>query len=86
MKRRIAIRAPVGKGFWDPWSVEEIARAPQPKKTEFRKVCVICFSEIAEGAPTIQCPHCGAIGHQSCFEDWLSLRGTCPLCRRPITL
>ena len=82
MPRRIVVGKPVSKGFWDPWGAEEVLR--QPEK-ESRKVCVICLSEVHEGAPTLECPYCGAIGHKNCFDDWISMKGSCPLCRRPIT-
>ena len=85
MPRRVLIKEPVNKGFWDPWSAEEALRPPRREaRGEPRKVCVICYSEIEEGTPTMQCPHCGAIGHRNCFDEWVSLKGTCPLCKRPI--
>lgn len=85
MGRKVEVREPVGRGFWDPWAIEEVRRPPS-RSTEFKRICVICLSEIAERAPTIQCPHCGALGHHSCFEDWITLKGICPLCRRPLSL
>ncbi|MCS7136300.1 MAG: RING finger domain-containing protein [Nitrososphaerota archaeon] len=48
------------------------------------KVCPICTSEIDEGATTTTCPHCGTIGHKTCFESWLSIRNACPICKRPV--
>lgn len=86
MGRRIEVKEPVGRGFWDPWSVEEVRRTPPSRRQELKKICVICLSEISEGAPTLQCPHCGALGHHSCFGDWIALKGKCPLCRRSLSL
>lgn len=48
------------------------------------KVCPICTSEIHEGMLTMKCPHCGVIGHFSCFDNWLKIRNACPICKRPI--
>lgn len=87
MPKRIVLGKPVSVGFWDPWSVEETIKKPKPREEPREEnFCVICLSKIEEGAPTIQCPHCGAIGHRSCFEEWIRLKGACPLCKRPITL
>ncbi|MCF8885551.1 MAG: RING finger domain-containing protein [Nitrososphaerota archaeon] len=84
--KRIKIGKPICRGFWNPWSVEEIKKTPViPPKPEARQVCVICLSEIGEGASTTECPYCGAIGHKNCFDEWIVLRGKCPLCRKILT-
>ncbi|MCS6785286.1 MAG: hypothetical protein NZ921_03635 [Candidatus Caldarchaeum sp.] len=65
----------VNAGFWNPFEEEK----PRPKPDS----CVICGLEIVN-EKTYSCPHCGAVGHMSCFDDWLVVRQTCPLCRRPL--
>lgn len=84
--KRIKIGEPVGKGFWNPWAVEEVKKVTPHPKLETKHICVVCLSEISKGAPIIECPYCGAIGHENCFEDWIAMKNRCPLCRRPITL
>ncbi|MCS7125858.1 MAG: hypothetical protein NZ929_02985 [Aigarchaeota archaeon] len=86
MVRRIRVTRPVNSGFWDPWSVEEVKKTTPMPKLEAKRVCVICLSEISEGAAMIECPYCGALGHENCFEEWITMKGKCPLCRRTITL
>lgn len=66
----------VNTGFWNPFEEEE---APKPKTEN----CVICGLEM-EGARTYSCPHCNVMGHASCWDDWLHIRKTCPLCRRVV--
>jgi uncharacterized paraquat-inducible protein A len=75
---RIVVRVET-VGYWDPFEMEE-ARPPKPEKSEN---CVICGLELGDGK-TYSCPHCGCIGHSDCFDDWLLLRKTCPLCRRAV--
>ncbi|MEM0440644.1 MAG: RING finger domain-containing protein [Candidatus Caldarchaeum sp.] len=68
---KIVIRT-VNAGFWNPFEEREKPKA---------ETCVICGLELAN-EKTYSCPHCGAIGHLSCFDDWLVVKQTCPLCRR----
>jgi E3 ubiquitin-protein ligase DOA10 len=83
---RIKVGKPVNSGFWNPWAIEEVEKTPPPPpKLETKRICVVCLSEVSEGAPIIECPYCGAIGHENCFEDWITIKGRCPLCRRPLT-
>ncbi|MEN2975281.1 MAG: RING finger domain-containing protein [Candidatus Caldarchaeales archaeon] len=86
MEKRIRVGRPISGGFWDPWAVEEVRKSTPLPKLEAKRICVICLSEISEGASIIECPYCSAIGHENCFEDWVTLKGKCPLCRRAITL
>ena len=65
----------VNTGYWDPFGEEK----PKPKPDN----CVICGLELEDGR-TYSCPHCGAVGHSACWDDWLLIRKTCPLCRRVI--
>ncbi len=65
----------VNAGFWDPF--EEVKT-----KTKIN-YCVICGLELLD-EKTYNCPHCDAVGHMSCFDDWLLIRKACPLCRRTI--
>lgn len=66
----------VNAGFWNPFEDEDRTK----QKLNF---CVICGLEISN-EKTYSCPHCGSVGHMSCFDDWLLIRKSCPLCRRPI--
>ena len=49
-----------------------------------QRICPVCTSEVADDAPTITCPHCGTVGHRHCLENWLSIRNSCPICKRPM--
>jgi uncharacterized protein (DUF983 family) len=71
---RLVIRE-VNAGFWNPFEEPK----PKPKQEN----CVICGLEMGN-EKTYSCPHCGAVGHMSCFDDWLVVKQTCPLCRRPL--
>jgi len=72
---KIVIRE-VNAGFWNPF--EEML-----EKKQKTGQCVICGLELLNDK-TYSCPHCEAVGHMTCFDDWLLIRKTCPLCRRPI--
>ncbi|MEM1945089.1 MAG: RING-H2 finger protein [Nitrososphaerota archaeon] len=67
-------------GFWNPY---ETSQPTQQHLSEKAESCVICGLELGDGQ-TYSCPHCGCIGHSACFDDWLLVRKTCPLCRRGI--
>ncbi|MDW8084124.1 MAG: RING finger domain-containing protein [Candidatus Caldarchaeum sp.] len=69
-------------GFWNPF--EEPKPRPEEEKLKQRtEFCVICGLELMN-EKTYSCPHCGALGHMSCFDDWLVVKQTCPLCRRQL--
>ncbi len=76
---KIVVRAET-IGFWDPFETEK----EQQPKLEKADNCVICGLELSD-SKTYSCPHCGCIGHSGCFDDWLLIRKTCPLCRRAIS-
>ncbi|MDW7977829.1 MAG: RING finger domain-containing protein [Candidatus Caldarchaeum sp.] len=66
----------VNAGYWNPF--ETVA-----EKKQKASLCVICGLELLNDK-TYNCPHCEAVGHMNCFDDWLSIKKSCPLCRRPI--
>lgn len=74
---KIVVRT-ISLGYWNPYETTE---TPPPK--EKVESCIICGLELGE-SKTYSCPHCGCIGHSDCFDDWLLVRKTCPLCRRGI--
>ena len=44
--------------------------------------CCICF----ESANTVPVPCCNGVMHYACWNRWMQLNPTCPLCRRPQSL
>jgi len=47
--------------------------------------CVICNLIIEEDDPIETCPECGAIGHRAHFHEWVHVKGTCPICKKPLS-
>ncbi|MHA1278853.1 MAG: zinc ribbon domain-containing protein [Candidatus Helarchaeota archaeon] len=47
--------------------------------------CVVCNLVIEEDEPIETCPECGAIGHRAHFREWVHVKGTCPICKKPLT-
>ncbi|GBC68888.1 hypothetical protein HRbin01_00576 [archaeon HR01] len=78
---RIVVRTEV-VGFWDPFRKEEKPKEERPKEEKL-ETCVICGLEMVGGG-RYTCPHCGCVGHSTCFDGWLMIKKTCPLCRRVI--
>ncbi|KAG0462218.1 hypothetical protein HPP92_020694 [Vanilla planifolia] len=49
-----------------------------------RFCCSVCLQDVQVGE-TVRClPYCGHIFHLPCIDGWLSIHGSCPLCRRDI--
>lgn len=42
--------------------------------------CSICRLSVAFGENTATCPECGSIFHQGHLEEWLKIKGNCPVC------
>lgn len=59
----------------------ESRRLPNPSDVH----CAICLSEYEakEGLRTI--PECNHYFHVECIDEWLRMKGTCPLCRNSPT-
>jgi len=43
-------------------------------------VCSICYEPIPVGE-AVRCANCDAVFHRGCIEAWISLNGTCPICK-----
>jgi len=72
--RKIVIEKEESAGYWD-------LRFRKPEA----RICPVCSTEIEEGAPVFECPHCGNIMHRRCVQPWIESRGTCPICKRPLS-
>jgi len=46
--------------------------------------CSICMEAFQDGECVRELPMCGHIFHSECIDEWLSLNGSCPICRRDI--
>ncbi|MHA2233580.1 MAG: RING finger protein, partial [Candidatus Hodarchaeales archaeon] len=42
--------------------------------------CSICRLSVAFEENTATCPECGSIFHQGHLEEWLKIKGNCPVC------
>ncbi|MFX0117144.1 MAG: RING finger domain-containing protein, partial [Candidatus Hodarchaeota archaeon] len=45
--------------------------------------CSICRLSMDFGENTATCPECGSIFHQGHLEEWLKIKGSCPVCSHP---
>ena len=68
--REMVVHAPVA----DVQCATEYKEAPT--------ICSICLSQLFASDMTKEL-HCGHAYHSSCLDQWLRLRGVCPLCQRP---
>ena len=47
--------------------------------------CVVCNLIIDEDEPIETCPECGAVGHRAHFREWVHVKGSCPICKKPLS-
>ncbi|MEM0329057.1 MAG: RING finger domain-containing protein [Nitrososphaerota archaeon] len=73
--KRIILAEEKKAGEWDLEFEEE-------KKPD---ICPVCSAEIYEGVPVFECPFCGNKMHARCVQPWIDERGTCPICKRPLS-
>ncbi|MFX1251027.1 MAG: hypothetical protein ACFFCZ_05425 [Promethearchaeota archaeon] len=48
--------------------------------------CSVCKMKINGPEDHYVCPHCAAPAHYSHLAEWVKIRGTCPVCRKTISL
>ncbi|OYT67885.1 MAG: hypothetical protein B6U65_01680 [Candidatus Wolframiiraptor sp. EX4484-121] len=68
-----APRAPAGTG-------RRVTTRILPAPDLEEAVCSICYEPIPVGE-AMRCANCDAVFHRGCIEAWLSLNGTCPICK-----
>ncbi|KAI6670319.1 hypothetical protein NL676_005204 [Syzygium grande] len=61
-------------------SIDALPRAPVAEDGEESGDCAICLEEHAVGDEAREMP-CRHRFHSGCIEMWLSMHGTCPVCR-----
>lgn len=54
--------------------------------SEAESMCCICLTELSNGSSVVQMPQhcCSHVFHKDCIRKWISVRSTCPLCRRNV--
>lgn len=55
----------------------ESRRLPKPENN----ICAICLGDYEAKETLRTIPDCNHFFHASCLDEWLRLKGTCPLCR-----
>ena len=80
MKKIIIVEEEEKAGDWDLRFGKGEGRAKARSK-----ICPVCSAEIEKEAPVFECPFCGNIMHVRCIQPWIEERGTCPICRRPLS-
>ncbi|MHA1982859.1 MAG: RING finger domain-containing protein [Candidatus Hodarchaeales archaeon] len=48
--------------------------------------CSICKRQIKDGEEIAKCGSCESVGHYSHLAEWVKIKGTCPVCRKKLTL
>ena len=48
--------------------------------------CSVCRTKISDVKSFVRCPECGSPAHYSHLAEWLKIRGSCPVCRKKITI
>ncbi|KAL3851211.1 hypothetical protein ACJIZ3_013093 [Penstemon smallii] len=46
--------------------------------------CAICLQDLKDGESARLLPSCRHLFHLQCIDEWLSLQGTCPICRKDV--
>lgn len=80
MKKRVVISGEEKVGDWDL----TFERAEE-KMGARASICPVCSLEIEERTPVFECPFCGNVMHVRCVQPWIERKGTCPICRRPLS-
>jgi len=48
--------------------------------------CSVCRTKISDVTSLVRCPECGSPAHYPHLAEWLKIRGSCPVCRKKITI
>jgi len=80
LRERVIIEREEKAGDWDL----RFERAEEKVEAKVN-ICPVCSTEIEKGAPVFECPFCGNIMHVKCVQPWIEKKGTCPICRRPLS-
>ncbi|CAM8948716.1 unnamed protein product [Rhodiola kirilowii] len=51
---------------------------------ELGKECTICLQQMKVGECARYLPNCGHTYHVDCIDVWLTLKGSCPICRQRV--
>ncbi|KAJ8763707.1 hypothetical protein K2173_003179 [Erythroxylum novogranatense] len=66
-------------------SQDHIQRLPEFKFHSANNItehcCLICLEDCTDGDMMRKTPRCGHVFHLCCLDNWLTINGSCPLCR-----
>ncbi|MCK4848531.1 MAG: hypothetical protein KAT16_05885 [Candidatus Heimdallarchaeota archaeon] len=48
--------------------------------------CSVCRTKISDVTLLVRCPECGSPAHYPHLAEWLKIRGSCPVCKKKITI
>jgi len=54
--------------------------------SQVESICCICLTEVSNSLSVVRMPQhcCSHVFHKDCIWKWISVRSTCPLCRRNV--
>lgn len=47
-------------------------------------LCSVCKLPISYGADWVECPHCTHKAHKEHLQEWVKVKGTCPICKQKL--
>ncbi|MBD3190093.1 MAG: hypothetical protein GF308_05595 [Candidatus Heimdallarchaeota archaeon] len=47
-------------------------------------LCSVCKLPISYGADWVECPHCTHKAHKEHLQEWVKVKGTCPVCKQKL--
>jgi len=80
-KRLFTLAKRVADGYIKS-EIEEAVKRFRKGCTKFiGKECAVCLDTISKGDRTLQVQQCQHVLHAECFDSWIELHTTCPVCR-----
>ena len=55
-------------------------------ESNLEESCAVCRTKISDVRILVRCPECGSPAHYPHLAEWLKIRGSCPVCKKKITI
>jgi len=80
-KRLFTLGKRVSDGYIKSELDENTTRYRRGNKKHIGRECAVCIDDITASDRALQVEQCGHVLHEECFDSWIELHTTCPVCR-----